>query len=104
MTVRQQQSSPRPADIIVGAAGDPRIAAYQAARARCGLLPAALLDYRDLIADPDGAAGGIPASARVRIDSPGRDGRVLAGLLAHGMEQSARLNLHHLPLGEIERQ
>ena len=67
---------------IVGTAGDPRVAGYQAARTRAGLAPAALLDYRDLIADPQRAAARLRAPARVRIESPGRDPQVLAGLLA----------------------
>jgi glutathione synthase/RimK-type ligase-like ATP-grasp enzyme len=104
MAIRHQQPPRQPADVVVGTAGDPRVAGYQAARARAGLLPAVLLDYRDLIADPDSAAAGIPAWARVRIDSPGRDTQVLAGLLGQGIETCARLCVHHVPRGEIERQ
>jgi hypothetical protein len=89
--------------VIVGAAGDPRVAGYQAARARSGLAPAVLLDYRDLIADPKGAVACISAVAHVRIESPGRDTRVLAGLLARGIEKSACLGMHHLSQEEIER-
>jgi len=89
--------------VIVGTAGDPRMANYQAARARAGLSPALLLDYRDLIADPMGAAARIATPALARIESPGRDPQVLAGLLARGIEKSARLNLHHVPRAEIER-
>jgi glutathione synthase/RimK-type ligase-like ATP-grasp enzyme len=69
-----------------------------------GLATAVLLDYRDLIADPDAAAARIPEGARVRIDSPGRNRQVLAGLLAHGIEKCAQLNVHHLPRAEIEQQ
>ena len=95
----------RPAQaVIVGTAGDPRVAAYQAARARAGLAAAALLDYRDLIADPEGTAAHLRAPARVRIESPGRDPQVLAGLLAHGIATSARLGLHHWSRDQIERQ
>src|SRR5262249_12470170 len=90
--------------IIVGAAGDPRVAGYQAARKRAGLPSAILLDYRDLIADPDGAAARIPEGARVRIDSPGRGAQALAGILSHGIAKSARLGVYHLPGEEIETQ
>jgi glutathione synthase/RimK-type ligase-like ATP-grasp enzyme len=93
-----------PQAVIVGTAGDPRVAGYQAARARAGLAPAALLDYRDLIADPEGAAARLRAPARVRIESPGRDPQVLAGLLVHGITTSARLGLHHWSRDEIARQ
>lgn len=103
MTVGQQQPLQQAADILVGTAGDPRVVGYQAARARSGLPPAALLDYRDLITDPDAAAVRIPDGARVRIDSPGRNTQVLAGLLAHGIDKSLRLNAHHLRSVEIER-
>src|SRR5258705_12471540 len=101
--VRQQAPRQHQA-VIVGAAGDPRVAGYQTARERAGLSPAVLLDYRDLIADSEGAAARICAPALVRIESPGRDRHVLAGLLARGVEKSARLDVHHLPHGEIERQ
>lgn len=90
--------------MVVGTAGDPRVAGYQAARARAGLPPAALVDYRDLVADPHATAARIPEGARVRIDSPGRDPQVLAGLLAHGIEMCARLGVHCLSRREIERQ
>src|SRR5262249_52791240 len=89
--------------VIVGVAGDPRLAGYQAARARAGLPPAALLDYRELIADPGAAAARMTAPAIVRIESPGRDAKVLAGLLARGIERSARLGLSHWSRDEIER-
>ena len=104
MTVRHQLINRQPAAFIIGVAGDARVVGFQSARARAGLSPAVVLDYRDLIADPERAAAQIPASARVRIDSPGRETQVLAGLLMHGIEKSARLNLHHLSRGEIERQ
>lgn len=104
MALAPQPAPRRLQALIVGAAGDPRVTGYQAARARAGLPPAVLLDYRDLIADPEGAAALISAPARVRIESPGRDARVLAGLLAHGIDKSACLGLHHLPRLEIERQ
>jgi glutathione synthase/RimK-type ligase-like ATP-grasp enzyme len=104
MKVVQQQVPRQPQAVIVGTAGDPRVAGYQAARARAGLSPAMLLDYRDLIAYPEEAAARIPAFARVRVESPGRDARVLAGLLMRGIEKSARLHMHHLPQAEIERQ
>jgi glutathione synthase/RimK-type ligase-like ATP-grasp enzyme len=104
MTAPQQQPPRQPADIVVGTAGDPRVAGYQAARARAGLPPAALVDYRDLVADPHATAARIPEGARVRIDSPGRDPQVLAGLLAHGIEMCARLGVHCLSRREIERQ
>jgi glutathione synthase/RimK-type ligase-like ATP-grasp enzyme len=104
MAVTQQQAPRRHQAVIVGAAGDPRVGAFQAARARAGLPPAMLLDYRDLVADPEGAAARIAAPARLRIESPGRDAGVLADLLARGIEKSARLGLHHLSRQEIERQ
>jgi hypothetical protein len=104
MPVAQQQVPGQRQAVIVGAVGHPRVAGYQAARARSGLAPAVLLDYRDLIADPDGAAASISAPAHVRIESPGRDARVLAGLLARGIEKSACLGMHHLSRQEIERQ
>jgi glutathione synthase/RimK-type ligase-like ATP-grasp enzyme len=100
----QQQEPWQHQAVIVATAGDPRVAGYQAARARAGLTPAALLDYRDLIADPAGAAARISAPATVRIESPGRDAGVLAGLLMRGIDKSARLGLHHLGRQEIERQ
>jgi hypothetical protein len=104
MPVAQQQVPGQRQAVIVGAVGHPRVAGYQAARARSGLAPAVLLDYRDLIADPDGAAASISAPAHVRIESPGRDARVLAGLLARGIEKSACLGMHHLSHQDIERQ
>lgn len=104
MAVAQQQAPRQHQAVIVGTAGDPRIAGYQAARVRAGLSPAVLLDYRDLIADPEGAAARITAPAQVRIESPGRDARVLAGLLARGTEKSACLGMYYLPRQEIERQ
>src|SRR5262245_16778965 len=100
MAIVRQQVPRQHQAVIVSAAGDSRVAGYQAARARAGLSPAMLLDYRDLIADPDGAAARIPTPASVRIESPGRDTRVLADLLACGIATSARLGLHHLPLQE----
>jgi hypothetical protein len=93
-----------PHAVIVGTAGDPRVAGYQAARARAGLAPAALLEYRDLVADPPGAAARLAAPARVRIESPGRDPQVLAGLLARGIAPSAELGLHHWSRDEIAQQ
>jgi len=93
-----------PQAVIVGTTGDLRVVGYQAARARAGLAPAALLDYRDLIADPEGAAARLRAPARVRIESPGRDPQVLAGLLTHGIATSAALGLHHWSHAQIERQ
>src|SRR5262245_28345351 len=104
MAVAQQQALRRHQAVIVGTAGDPRVAGYQAARARADLSPAALLDYRDLVADPEGVAARISGPAQVRIESPGRDARVLAGLLARGIEKSACLGLYYLPPREIERQ
>jgi glutathione synthase/RimK-type ligase-like ATP-grasp enzyme len=104
MAVARQQATRQHQAVIVGTAGDPRVAGYQAARARAGLSPAMLLDYRDLIADPEGAAARISTPAQVRIESPGRNAQVLAGLLARGTEKSARLGMHHLPCHEIERQ
>jgi len=104
MTIAPQQVPLRHQAVIVGAAGDPRIAGYQAARARAGLPPAMLLDYRDLVADPEGAVACITAPARVRIESPGRDASVLADLLVHGIEKSARLGLHHLSRQQIAQQ
>ena len=101
MRFAQEQGS-GPHAVVVGTAGDPRVAGYQAARVRAGLPRAALLDYRELIADPDGAAARIAAPADVRIESPGRNAEVLAGLLARGIETSAALGLHHLRAGEIE--
>src|SRR5262249_60145863 len=82
----------------------PRGAASRGAGGGAGLAAAALLDYRDLIADPEGTAAHLRAPARVRIESPGRDPQVLAGLLAHGIATSARLGLHHWSRDQIERQ
>jgi glutathione synthase/RimK-type ligase-like ATP-grasp enzyme len=73
--------------VIVGTAGDPRVSGFQSALARAGRAPAALLDYRDLIVDPPGAASQLRGPATVRIDSPGRDPAVLAGLLALGIDR-----------------
>jgi glutathione synthase/RimK-type ligase-like ATP-grasp enzyme len=74
--------------VIVGTAGDPRVSGFQSARARAGLPLARLLDYRDLVADPAGAARCLSGPATVRIDSPGRDPTVLAGLLALGIDRA----------------
>ena len=87
--------------VVIGTRADPRVAAYQAARARANLSPAMLLDYRDLTTDPEAAAASLPATADVRIDSPGRSHQVLAGLLGHGVEKSERMGLHHLKHDEI---
>lgn len=73
--------------VIVGTAGDPRVSGFQSARARAGRPPATLLDYRDLVVNPPGAANQLRGPATVRIDSPGRDPGVLAGLLALGIDR-----------------
>ncbi|MGJ4950678.1 STM4014 family protein [Bradyrhizobium sp. HKCCYLS20291] len=99
-----QDQAGRKAAVIIGSAGDPRVASYQAARHRAGHAPALLIDYRELIADPDKAASRIPAEADVRIDSPGRAPDVLAGLLSRGIAASAQRGLHHLSYREITEQ
>jgi glutathione synthase/RimK-type ligase-like ATP-grasp enzyme len=78
--------------LIVGAGGDPRVTGFQAARARAGLPLARLLDYRDLVADFAGSASALSGAAVVRIDSPGRDPNVLAGMLALGIERCVQDN------------
>jgi glutathione synthase/RimK-type ligase-like ATP-grasp enzyme len=87
--------------MIVGTAGDPRVVGYQAALARAGLPTAPLLDYRDLIADPAGNAARIRGTGGVRIESPGRDPHVLAGLLALGAAESRRRDEYFLNTASI---
>jgi hypothetical protein len=70
---------------LIGTVGDPRVAGFQAARARRGLPAAPLADYRMLIDRPAAAAVVLKNSAVARVESPGRDPQVLAGLLRAGI-------------------
>lgn len=88
--------------VVIGTAGDPRLAGFQAALARAGRAPATTLDYRDLAADPARAAARLTGPAFVRIESAGRDPQVLAGLLALGIEDCEREGGRVLARSRIE--
>src|SRR5690349_21175062 len=72
--------------VVVGNPACPRVAHFQAAAARCGLPPAALVSYADLIAGRDTLERHVTAGAAVRLESPGRDFDVERLLLAAGAD------------------
>jgi hypothetical protein len=73
--------------VVVGNLGCPRVAGFQAALARSGLPPAALLSYADLIAGRDSLERHVVAGSVVRLESPGRDWEVEKMLLAAGADE-----------------
>jgi hypothetical protein len=72
---------------VVGNPGCPRVVGFQEALVRCGLPPAALVSYADLIASRSTLKQAVTAGAVVRLESPGRDFEVEKLLLAEGADE-----------------
>jgi glutathione synthase/RimK-type ligase-like ATP-grasp enzyme len=72
---------------VVGNPGCPRVAFFQEALARCGLPPADLVPYADLIAGRATLERAVTPGAVVRLESPGRDFEVEKALLAAGADE-----------------
>jgi glutathione synthase/RimK-type ligase-like ATP-grasp enzyme len=72
---------------VVGNPGCPRVGYFQAALARCGLPPAQLVSYADLIAGRVTLEQAVTPGAIVRLESPGRDFEVDKALLAAGADE-----------------
>jgi hypothetical protein len=70
--------------VVVGNAGCRRVALFQEALTRCGLPPATLVPYADLIAGRATLEQFVRPGAVVRLESPGRDFEVEKALLAAG--------------------
>src|SRR5690349_747783 len=76
-----------PAFVVVGNPACPRVAHFQSALARCGLPPAGLVSYADLIAGRATLERVVAPGAVVRLESPGRDFEVEKALLATGADE-----------------
>jgi hypothetical protein len=79
--------SNRPKFVLVGNPACPRVAFFQEALARCGLPPAELVPYADLIAGRATLEQAVTPGAVVRLESPGRDFDVEKALLALGADE-----------------
>jgi hypothetical protein len=73
--------------VVVGNPGCPRVAFFQEALVRCGLSPAELVSYADLIAGRATLEQVVTPGAVVRLESPGRDFDVEKALLAAGADE-----------------
>jgi glutathione synthase/RimK-type ligase-like ATP-grasp enzyme len=73
--------------VVVGNPGCPRVAGFQAALARCGLPPAVLVAYIDLITGRDALEQYVVPGSFVRLESPGRDFDVEKALIAEGADE-----------------
>jgi hypothetical protein len=73
--------------VVVGNPGCPRVNFFQAALARCGMPPAKLFSYADLIASRATLEQTVTPGAIVRLESPGRDFDVEKALLAAGTDE-----------------
>lgn len=88
--------------VVLGARGDPRVAAFQEALAQAGQAPARLIDYRDVCTDA-GALDDLPHGAVLRIESPGRDFEVTRALLLAGVAASEAATEAHLDAEQMQR-
>ncbi len=85
-----RSSAPReepPHFVVVGNAGCRRVALFQEALRRCGLGPAVLVPYADLLAGKVTPAQFVRPCSIVRLESPGRDFEVEKALLAAGSDE-----------------
>src|SRR5438094_4634481 len=91
MTQTPTATSPTPSSppvfVVVGNRGCPRVNFFQEALARCGLRPAGLVSYADLIAGRATLEQAVTAEAVVRLESPGRDFDVERALIAAGADE-----------------
>jgi glutathione synthase/RimK-type ligase-like ATP-grasp enzyme len=72
---------------VVGNPGCPRVAFFQQALARCGLPPAGLVSYADLMAGRATLEQAVTPGGVVRLESPGRDFEVEKALIAAGADE-----------------
>lgn len=86
-TATSPTRSSGPAFVVVGNPGCPRVASFQEALARCGLAPATLVPYADLIAGRATLEQAVRLGSVVRLESPGRDFAVETALLALGADE-----------------
>jgi glutathione synthase/RimK-type ligase-like ATP-grasp enzyme len=86
-TATSPTRSNRPEFVVVGNPGCPRVVFFQEALARCGLPPADLVSYADLIAGRATLEQTVTPGAIVRLESPGRDFDVEKALLAVGADE-----------------
>src|SRR5262245_20077651 len=70
---RSRKPTRRPAFVVVGNPGCRRVALFQEALARRGLLPATLVPYADLITGRARLERVVKRGTIVRLESPGRD-------------------------------
>lgn len=78
--------------VIIGNPGSRRVELFQAALAHCGLPPARLVAYADLLAQRVALPDVVQSGDVVRIESPGRDWAIEQALLALGAEAARAEN------------